>query len=98
MTSVFDSVVSTGDLHGRVALVTGAGRNVGAGIAQALAAAGAAVAVNDLYPDRAEATAAGICAAGGRAIAAPSFPTYRRSRLDLQCLAWTLAVRLTTIA
>jgi NAD(P)-dependent dehydrogenase (short-subunit alcohol dehydrogenase family) len=72
MTSVFDSVVSTGDLHGRVALVTGAGRNVGAGIAQALAAAGAAVAVNDLHPDRAEATAAGIRAAGGRAIAAPA--------------------------
>ena len=54
---------------GRVALVTGAGRNVGAGIAHALAAAGAAVAVNDLHEDRAHETAEAIVAAGGRAIA-----------------------------
>lgn len=52
----------------RVALVTGAGRNVGAGIALALASQGAAVAVNDFHLDRAEKVADDIRAAGGRAI------------------------------
>jgi NAD(P)-dependent dehydrogenase (short-subunit alcohol dehydrogenase family) len=57
------------ELDGRVALVTGAGQNVGAGIARALAAQGAAIAVNDLTAERAADTVAAIEAAGGRAIA-----------------------------
>ncbi len=59
------------DLTGRVALVTGAGKNVGAGIARALAAQGAALAVNDFHPDRAQRTASQIIATGGSAIAVP---------------------------
>jgi 3-oxoacyl-[acyl-carrier protein] reductase len=59
------------DLTGRVALVTGAGQGVGAGIARLLAAQGAAVAVNDLVRDRAQETVTDITAAGGRAVAAP---------------------------
>jgi len=54
------------DLHGRVALVTGAGQHVGAGIARALAAQGARVAVNDIVAERAEATASDV---NGEAVA-----------------------------
>lgn len=59
------------DLSGRVALVTGAGQSVGEGIAQLLARQGAAVAVNDLVAERAEAVAESIRNGGGSACAAP---------------------------
>ena len=59
------------DLTGRVALVTGAGQGVGAGIARLLAAQGATVAVNDLVAERAQETVGDITAPGGRAVAAP---------------------------
>ncbi|MFN8530308.1 MAG: SDR family NAD(P)-dependent oxidoreductase [Anaerolineae bacterium] len=56
-------------LDGHAALVTGAGAGVGEAIARALAAAGAAVVVNDLNPDRADNVTDAITADGGRAIA-----------------------------
>ena len=57
------------DLNGRVALVTGSGQGVGAGIARLLAEQGAKVIVNDLHIDRAAATADTITNAGRTAIA-----------------------------
>ena len=58
------------DLSGRVALVTGAGQGIGAGICAALLEHGAAVAVNDIAQVRAETLATGLQSSGGRAIAA----------------------------
>jgi len=52
------------DLTGRRALVTGGARGLGAGMAQALAAAGARVMIADVLKDVGEQTAAGLEGAG----------------------------------
>ena len=58
------------ELHGRVAIVTGSGRNIGRAIAEAYAAAGARVVVNGHRDrDAIEAVANGIRSRGGEAIA-----------------------------
>ena len=56
-----------GRLEGRVALITGGGGEIGSAIARRFAAEGAAVAVADLEPAKAEATARSVVEAGGRA-------------------------------
>lgn len=61
-----------GRLGGRVALVTGAGRGIGAETAERLAREGAAVVVNDLDGDECQAVQAALERAGLRAVAAPA--------------------------
>jgi len=56
-------------LEGKVAIVTGAGQGVGKGVAIALAKEGAAVAIPEINPDTATATADEIKAFGGKALA-----------------------------
>jgi 3-oxoacyl-[acyl-carrier protein] reductase len=70
-------------LEGKVAIVTGSGRGLGLAYAQELARRGAAIVVNDVDPDIAEAAVASITASGGRAVAvpAPVGPTETARRL-----------------
>lgn len=63
--------VTAGELEGKVAVVTGAGRGLGECYALALAAAGASVLVNDADEDAAHRVAEAIASGGGTAAAAP---------------------------
>jgi 3-oxoacyl-[acyl-carrier protein] reductase len=58
-------------LENKIAIVTGAGRGIGAATARLMAAHGALVIVGDLDAGPAEETASAITAAGGRALALP---------------------------
>lgn len=59
--------MTTYDLSGRKALVTGGARGIGAGIAQALAAAGASVMIGDVLDAAGRETVAALAARGARA-------------------------------
>src|SRR5262245_8046671 len=56
-------------LDGKVALVSGAARGIGAETARKMAAAGASVVIGDVMADRARETAKAIADAGGKATA-----------------------------
>ena len=58
-----------GKLDGKVAIVSGSGRGIGAEIARKLAGDGAAVVVNDLDEGPAKETVAALTEAGGKAVA-----------------------------
>ena len=67
------------DLTGDVAVVTGAGRGIGEGIAKVLAGAGAAVVCAARRADEIERVASEVRDAGGRSVAVPTDVTDDRA-------------------
>ena len=65
------------ELSCRAAIVTGAGQGMGKAVAQALAARGAALVVNDINPGPAERTAADLRSGGTEALAVPGDVTSK---------------------
>ncbi|MGZ6388394.1 MAG: SDR family NAD(P)-dependent oxidoreductase [Ktedonobacterales bacterium] len=76
------------DLHGRVAIVTGGALGIGQAIAYRLTEAGAAVVIADMNLEAAEATAATITRAGGKALA---IQTNVSSVVDAQAIVISTA-------
>ena len=77
-------------LDGRIAIVTGAGRGIGAATARELARLGAAVVVNDLDEAAASEVANAIAAAGGRALACVASVTDRAGARRIAAAAESL--------
>ena len=74
---------NTHKLSGKVAIVTGASKGIGASIAKHLAAAGAAVVVNySSSKEGADKVVADIAAAGGKAIAVQANVAKKRKASD----------------
>lgn len=74
-------------LDGKVALVSGAGRGMGLGVARALAAQGAKVVVNDYFPDRAAAAVQALRESGLTVCAAPGDITQADVRQQIVATA-----------
>lgn len=77
-------------LDGKVALISGAARGIGAETARLMAKAGAAIVVGDILQERAKETVAEISAAGGKALFVPLDVTSESS--------WTAAAAAATKA
>lgn len=73
------------ELHGKVALVTGAGKGMGRQVACMLAGQGAAVAINDITPINLDETATAIRALG---IPAHSHVADISKKMPVQALIW----------
>ncbi len=71
----------------KVAIITGAGRGIGAAIARAFAAEGARVVVNDLTPEEAGKVCREIREAGGTALCYPADVTLDQEVRDLAAAA-----------
>ena len=67
-------------LEGKVAVVTGAARGIGAACARRFAAEGAAVVIGDILEEQGEATAQSIREAGGPPPSSPATPATARRR------------------
>ncbi len=79
------------DIAGRVVVVTGGGRGLGAALAHGFAAAGARILVGDQHPDTAQATATQIRDAGGTAESLAcdiTDPAQVRALCDLAVERW----------
>lgn len=80
---MMDTMANHFDITDRVAIVTGAGRGIGAAVASGLAEAGARVVVASRSAETCEETAATIRANGGQAIAVVTDVTVASSRAAL---------------
>jgi len=80
---MIDAVFRDGLFQGKSALVTGAARGIGAGIANALAGLGAKVVLHDIYPEGVRRTRDEILASGGSAYAIDSDLTVAGAAEDL---------------
>src|SRR5215472_1439490 len=87
--------MSVYDLTGRKALVTGGGRGLGEGMAQALARAGAAVVIGDIREDLGKACADSLRGAGASAGFVPVDTSAEDARRMLECnvLGTTLGIK-----
>jgi NAD(P)-dependent dehydrogenase (short-subunit alcohol dehydrogenase family) len=74
------------ELNGKTAVITGAGRGIGEGIALAVARAGANIVVNDMNLDNANAVVKAIESSGGRALAVKADVT-KKAEIDAMVAA-----------